>query len=75
MATASAPRLETQVIRFFEDEVKSRIAEVAAEVWDVVQRRQESGLRRLRNFLEQFRAPGASGKASRELWCKVCRSC
>ena len=48
------------MIRFFEDEVKSRIAEVAAEVWDVVQRRQESGLRRLRNFLEQFRAPGES---------------
>eukprot|EP00434_Breviolum_minutum_P035677 symbB.v1.2.031588.t1/scaffold3684.1/size52080/2 len=51
--------LETQVIRFFQDEVQNRIGEVATEVWDVVERRQEGGLRRLRNFLDQFRAPGA----------------
>eukprot|EP00435_Cladocopium_sp_Y103_P038677 s254_g10.t1 len=51
--------LETQVIRFFQDEVQGRIGEVAAEVWDVVERRQEGGLRRLRNFLDQFRGAGA----------------
>ncbi|CAK9086930.1 Ankyrin-2 (ANK-2) (Ankyrin-B) (Brain ankyrin) (Non-erythroid ankyrin) [Durusdinium trenchii] len=51
--------LETQVIRFFQDEVQSRIGEVAMEVWEVIERRQDSALRRLRNFLDQFRAPGA----------------
>ena len=28
------------------------------EVWEVIERRQDSALRRLRNFLDQFRAPG-----------------
>ncbi|CAE7622575.1 HCc2 [Symbiodinium sp. CCMP2456] len=52
--------LETQVIRFFQDEVQNRISEVASEVWDVIERRQDGFLTRLRNFLDQFRAPGVS---------------
>lgn len=43
-------------------EVQNRIGEVATEVWDVVERRQEGGLRRLRNFLDQFRAAGAENE-------------
>ncbi|CAE6921125.1 kidins220b [Symbiodinium sp. KB8] len=52
--------LETQVIRFFQDEVQNRISEVASEVWDVIERRQDGFLTRLRNFLDQFRAPGVT---------------
>ena len=47
------------VLACFDNEVQGRIGEVATEVWDVVERRQEGGLRRLRNFLDQVRAAGS----------------
>lgn len=59
-----ASSLCTARAEYFEifHEVQNRIGEVATEVWDVVERRQEGGLRRLRNFLDQFRAPGAENE-------------
>lgn len=50
---------------FARHQVQGRIGEAATEVWDVVERRHEIGLRRLRNFLDQFRAKGVQRFLSR----------
>lgn len=52
--------LEKQVIRFFPNELQERGAEVATEVWDMLQKRHDGSLGRLRFFLEQFRAEGVA---------------
>lgn len=52
--------LEKQVIRFFPKELQARDMEVATEVWDMLQKRQDGCLGRLRAFLEQFRAGGVA---------------